>query len=181
MATTKNDVRKEKILYWLFNILDFGLTFGGSGAIIVANYVKENSQSYKITLSGIILTIALFFTAKHIYEKSYQRQLDNYLQDLASATDTNVKETINKKINVLKRKQDVYDRLMVIMPFAIVYMITWLGEQSLANLNATCGLIICSIGGGSVFNVAKKPMYEKYKRNKLEYKVAKKYNKTYEV
>lgn len=181
MATTKKQVKKDKVLYLVFSILDFGLTFGGTAGVIVWNYVEENSQSYKLTLSGIILTIALFFTAKHMYEKHYQRTLDNYLQDLASATDANVKTEINKKINVLKRKQDIYDRLMVIMPFAIVYMITWLGEQSLANLNATSGLIICSLTGGSIFDILKKPYLERYKREKVEYKVQKKYTKKIEV
>lgn len=181
MSITKSDVTTNKVKYLIFNILDFGLTFGGSGAVIVANYIQENSASYKLTLSGIILTIALFFSAKHIYEKSYQRQLDNYLQDLASATNENVKEEINKKINVLKRKQDIYDRLMIIMPFAIIYVITWLGATQLENLHSTCGFIMVSLGGGSVCNVAKKPYYESYKRNKIEYKVEKKYSKTYKV
>ena len=173
----KDEIKKRRVLYILYSILDFGLTFGGSIAIIVCNYLEENSVGYKLTFSGIILTIALFLTAKHIYEKSYQRNLDNYLQDLASATDVNVKTEINKKINVLKRKQDIYDRLMVIMPFAIVYIITWLGEKQLADLNATCGLILISICGGSVFNFLKKPQYEQWKKLKVEYKVNKKYNK----
>lgn len=181
MSVTKADLTSDKVKYWFFNILDFGLTFGGSAGIIVANYVQENSASYKLTLSGIILTIALFFSAKHIYEKSYQRQLDNYLQDLASATNENVKTEINNKINVLKRKQDIYDRLMIIMPFAIIYVITWLGASQLENLHSTCGFIIISLGGGSVANVIKKPYLESYKRNKIEYKVEKKYNKTYNI
>ena len=177
MATKKSDVTKDKILYLVFNILDFGLTYGGSGAVIVANYLQENSASYKLTLSGIILTIALFFSTKHIYEKSYQRNLDNYLQDLASATNEDVKTEINNKINVLKRKQDIYDRLMIIMPFAIIYIITWLGVSSLESLHSTCGLIMIALGGGSVCNIVKKPYYENYKREKVEYKVEKKYAK----
>lgn len=181
MSATKSQVNKDKVKYLIYNILDFGLTYGGSAAVIVVNYLEENSASYKLTLSGIILTIALFFTAKHFYEKSYQRNLDNYLQDLASATDANVKNAINEKINTLKRKQDIYDRLMCIMPFAIIYMITWLGEQQLASLNATTGLIILSLGGGSIFNVIKKPYYEKYKKENLEYKVNKKYTKKVEI
>lgn len=181
MSVTKSQLNSDKIKYLILNILDFGLTFGGSAAVIVANYVQENSASYKLTLSGIILTIALFFSAKHIYEKSYQRQLDNYLQDLASATNENVKTEINNKINTLKRKQDIYDRLMIIMPFAIIYVITWLGATQLENLHSTCGFIMLSIGSGSVCNVAKKPYYESYKRNKIEYKVEKKYNKTYNI
>ena len=163
----ESQIKRSKVMYIIFSILDFGLTFGGSAGIIVVNYLHENSVSYKLTLSGIILTIMLFFTAKHIYEKSYQRNLDNLLQDLASATDINVKTEINKKIDTLKLKRDVYDRLMVIMPFGIVYVITWLGEKSLAELNSTCGLILLTLSLGSVFNILKKPQYETYRKKKL--------------
>jgi hypothetical protein len=171
----KDQIKHAKVMYIIFAILDFGLTFGGSAGIIVMNYLHENSVSYKMTLSGIILTIMLFFTAKSIYEKSYQRNLDNLLQDLASATDVNVKTEINKKIDSLKLKRNIYDRLMVIMPFAIVYIITWLGEKNLAELNSTCGLILTTLSAGSVFNILKKPQYEKYRKGKIEYKVQKKY------
>lgn len=177
MATKKSDITKDKVLYIIFNILDFGLTYGGSAAVIVANYLQENSASYKLTLSGIILVVCLFFSCKHIYEKTYQRKLDNYLQDLASATNEDVKTEINSKINILKREQDIYDRLMIIMPFAIIYVITWLGVGSLESLHSTCGLIMIALVGGGVCNVIKKPYYENYKREKVEYKVEKKYGK----
>jgi hypothetical protein len=175
----KVEINREKFLYILYSILDFGLTFGGTSAVIIANYVDENnSTGYKITFSGIILVSLLFFTAKAMYEHSYQRKLDNYLQDLASATDNNVKTEINKKINVLKRKQDVYNRVLVVAPFALVYLITYLGAKTLESLNATCGLMLASLGIGSIFNILKKPKYEQYKRDKLEYKVNKKYATT---
>lgn len=175
---SKVEINREKFLYIFYSILDFGLTFGGTSAVIIANYVDENNGTgYKITFSGIILVSILFLTAKALYEKSYQRKLDNYLQDLASATDDNVKTEINKNINVLKRKQDIYNRVLVLAPFGILYMITWLGEKALADLNATCGLMLASLGIGSIFNILKKPKYEQYKRDKLQYKVNKKYNK----
>ena len=56
----------NKSKYFTFSILDFALTFGGPLAIIVFNYVSENSNQYKITLTGIILIIGLIFTAKAI-------------------------------------------------------------------------------------------------------------------
>ena len=175
---SKVEVNKDKFLYWFYSLLDFGLTFGGTAGVIIANYVDENnSKGYKITFSGIILVVILFLTAKAMYEKSYQRRLDNYLQDLASATDNNVKFEINKKINALKRKQDIYNRILVVAPFGILYMVTWLGEKALGDLNATCGLILTTLSVGGVFNILKKPKYEAYKKSKLEYRVQKKYSK----
>jgi hypothetical protein len=38
--------------------------------------------------------------------------------------------------------------------------------------------MLASLGIGSVFNILKKPKYEQYKRDKLEYKVNKKYATT---
>lgn len=166
-----------KAKYIITSILYFGLTYGGSAGVVVLNYVQENSASYKITLTGIILTIALFFYAKHRFEQSYRRKLDNALQNLASATDTNVKTEINKEINELKRKQDIYQSLLTLMPFMIIYIITWLGQSALESLQATTGFLLLFLGSGSACNLARKPLQEKYKQEKLIAKVNKKYSK----
>ena len=152
----------DKAQYILYSILDFGLTFGGTAGVIVYNYVTPtNPLGYKLTLGGIILLIALVFTAKAIFEKHYRQKYDTYLQQLAQATDENVKAEINTQIEAHKMKNNIYQRLMILLPFMVLYLCTWLGASAFENLQASVGLILVSMGIGSIFNVIKKPVKER--------------------
>lgn len=152
----------DKAQYILYTILDFGLTFGGTAGVIVYNYVTPtNPLGYKLTLGGIILLIALVLTAKAIFEKHYREKYDTMLQQLAEATDPAVKQEISDKINEHKIKNNVYQRLMLLLPFMVLYLCTWLGATAFENLQASVGLILVSMGVGSVFNVIKKPVRER--------------------
>lgn len=152
----------DKAKYILYSLLDFGLTFGGSAGVIVYNYITPtNSLGFKLTLTGITLFVVLLFTAKAIFEKSYRNKHDTLLQQLAEATDQEIKNGISQELEKHKIKNNIYQRLMVLMPFAILYVVTWLGATSLESLNGTVGLILASMGAGSVFNILKKPIGEK--------------------
>lgn len=152
----------DKAQYILYSILDFGLTFGGTAGVIVYNYVTPtNPLGYKLTLGGIILLIALVLAAKAIFEKHYREKYDTMLQQLAEATDPAVKQEISDKINQHKIKNNVYQRLMLLLPFMVLYLCTWLGATAFENLQASVGLILVSMGIGSVFNILKKPVKER--------------------
>ena len=152
----------DKAKYILFSILDFGLTFGGTAGVIVYNYVTPtNPLGYKLTFSGILLLIVLVMTAKAIFEKHYREKYDTYLQQLAEATDENVKAEISEQINTHKMKNDIYQRLMILLPFMVLYLCTWLGAVAFENLQGSVGVILVSMGVGSVFNVLKKPIQDR--------------------
>ena len=152
----------DKAQYILYSILDFGLTFGGTAGVIVYNYVTPtNPLGYKLTLGGIILLIALVLTAKAIFEKHYREKYDTMLQQLAEATDPAIKQEISERINQHKIKNNVYQRLMLLLPFMVLYLCTWLGATAFENLQASVGLILVSMGIGSVFNILKKPVKER--------------------
>lgn len=158
----------DKAKYILYSILDFGLTFGGTAGVIVYNYITPtNSLGFKLTLTGIALVVALILTAKAIFEKKYREKYDTLLQQLAEATNDEQKKAISAEINKHKLKNNIYQRMMVLLPFAILYIVTWLGATSLENLNGTVGLILASMGAGSVFNIAKKPLGEKVSLQKI--------------
>lgn len=158
----------DKAKYILYSLLDFGLTFGGSAAVIVYNYITPtNSLGYKLSFTGIALVICLILTAKAVFEKNYRRKYDTLLQQLAEAIDPEEKAKISKEINKHKRKNDIYQRLMVLLPFAILYVVTWLGATTLESLNGTIGLILVSLGAGSVFNIMKRPLAEKVSLQKI--------------
>ena len=67
---------------------------------------------------------------------------------------------------------------MLLLPFAILYIVTWFGARSLASLSSTVGLILACMGAGSVFNVLKKPVGEKVSLNKMTNKAYKKAKKS---
>lgn len=163
----------DKAQYILYSILDFGLTFGGTAGVIVYNYITPtNPLGYKLTLGGILLLIVLVFTAKAIFEKHYREKYDTYLQQLAEATDPDVKAEISDQINAHKMKNNIYQRLMVLLPFMVLYLCTWLGASAFENLQASVGLILVSMGVGSVFNVIKKPVRDRMKLAETTAKVA---------
>lgn len=159
----------------LYNLLDFGLTFGGSAGVIVYNYISpDNSTGFKIGFTGVVLIVALLLTAKSIFEKRYQNKMNTYLEQLASSTEEVVKQAIKEKIKSHKLKNSIYQRIMMLLPFMILYTVTWLGQTALASLQGTVGLILLSMGIGSIFNVIKKPVAENYQLQKIERKARKK-------
>lgn len=148
--------------YALFATLDFALTFGGPGAVI-ALHLLDNTRpaSYRASLSVVVVVIAAILSAKAIFEHGYRRKYDNLLQQLAMAMDAETKERVAASINALKTANTVYARIVELLPFAILYVVSWLGEQSLASIHATCGLILVSMGAGTVFGVIKCPIGDK--------------------
>lgn len=154
--------------YILYSILDYALSIGGTATIIVLNFIdKDSGLGYKLSLGGVVLVIALIFYCKGVFEKNYRRNYDTLLQQLAEALDTTAKEKISAKINELKIKNDIYQRITLLLPFAVLFIVTWLGAKSLEQLQASVGLILLSLGGGSIFNIIKKPTYDKLKLEKI--------------
>lgn len=164
----------NKAQYILYSILDFGLTFGGSAGVIVYNYISPtNSLGFKLSMTGILLLVALVFTAKTVFEKGYRNKLDTLLQQLASATNEEVKAEISKKIEAHKIKNNIYERLMILLPFGLMFAVTFVADASLQELQGTLGLILGSMGAGSVFNILKKPVRDKLALEKVHKKIEK--------
>lgn len=148
--------------YILYSLLDFGLSYGGTAGVIIYNYISpDTSTGFKLSFTGIILVIVLLLSAKSIFEHTYQNKINDYLQSLASTTDASVKNEICEKINELKQANAVYQRLVMLMPFAILYVVCILGVQALEDMKGVIGLCLVSMSAGGVFNVMKKPVAEK--------------------
>ena len=163
-----------KAKYIICSILDFGLTWGGSAAVILYNYITPtNSSMFKVSFTAVVLLIALLLVAKAIFEKTYQEKMNAYLEQLATTEDLAVKQEIQKKIGNHKLKNNIYQRLVMILPFAVLYIVTLLSIDSLQTLSGTIGLILIAMGAGSIFNVLKKPLAEKRQIEKINKKVGK--------
>lgn len=152
----------DKAKYLVCNILDYAFTYGGTAGVIIYNYVSPtNSMPFKISLTGIILVVALIFYMKASFEKHYREKHDNLLQQLAEATEPEAKKKISEKINEHKIKNNIYQRLMLLLPFIVLFVVSWFGQVMLSSLRGTVGLILISLSAGSVMNVIKKPIKEK--------------------
>lgn len=163
-----------KAQYILYTILDFGLTFGGTAGVIVYNYISPtNTLGFKLSMTGILLLVCLVLSAKALFEKTYRDKLDGMLQQLAETTDETVKKEISKNIETHKLKNDIYQRLMMLLPFALLYAVTFIADASLENLRGTLGLILASMGAGSVFNVVRNPLKDKVAISKVTKKIEK--------
>ena len=159
---------KDKTKYLICNILDYIFTYGGTAGVIIYNYVSpSNSAAFKISFTGIVLVIAMIFYMKANFEKHYREKHDNLLQQLAEATDPEIKTKISEKINAHKIKNNIYQRLMLLLPFIVLFIVSWFGQLTLLSLRGTVGLILISLSAGSVMNVIKKPIKEKIDLEKI--------------
>lgn len=158
----------------IYSLLDFMLTFGGAGAVVVYNYITPtNTFGFKLTLTGILLLVIMVLTAKAMFEKNYRKKYDTLLQQLANATDIELKQAISQKLDAHKKANDIYNRLMLLLPFAILYIVTLLGSIALKDLSGSIGIILATMGAGSFFNIAKKPIKEELALQKIKNKIKK--------
>ena len=63
----------DKAKHLLYTLLDFGLTWGGTGAVIVYNCITpDNTLGCKLSFGGVGLVVALLLNAIAIFEKHYR-------------------------------------------------------------------------------------------------------------
>ena len=167
--------KKKYILYLILDLL-FSILI--PVVIVLYNYVTPTaSTGYKISLTGIVLFILIITICKSVFENSYRDKLDTFLQQLAEATDLDVKQAISDKINALKVRESIYARIMLLLPFAVILFVSTVAIKWLETLRATVGLIFVTVAVGSIFNVLKKPLKDKVAIEKIKAEVAKKKNK----
>ena len=160
--------------YILYTILDYLLTFGGTTAIIVFNYIDpDTSTGYKLSFTGVLLIIIMVMTAKSMFEHSYQNKMNDYLQALASATDVAIKEQINKEIENLKIANATYQKITTLLPLALMLVCCYLAIDYLEELTGVLEACLLSMGGGAVFSVMKEPLKDKVVQEKAQAKLDK--------
>ena len=164
--------------YILYSILEYALTFGGTGAIIVYNYVApDTSLGYKLSFTGVILIFIIVLTAKAMFERSYQNKMNDYLQALASTTDNAVKDQLNTDIERLKISNEVYQKITTLLPIAMMLAVCYLAIDYLTELTDVLEAILLALGGGGLFGVLKVPLGDKAAEERAQKKVNKYLNK----
>ena len=148
--------------YILYSVLEYLLTFGGTGAIVVLNYIDpDTSTGYKLSFTGVLLILIMVMVAKSMFEHSYQNKMNDYLQALASASDTEVKNSINESIDKLKVANATYQKITTLLPLALMLVCCYLAIDYLKELTSVLEACLVSMGGGAVFSVVKVPLKDK--------------------
>ena len=164
----------NKTKYLVYNILDWGLSVGGSAGVILYNYITpDNSLGFKLTFSGIVLLVTFLFVCKGIFEKQYQKVTNGLLENLASETDPDVKMQIKNEIAKHETKNEIYNRLVILLPFIVLLIVCSLGADVMKDMQGTIGFIIIALVGGSVFNILKKPVKKSLNADKMRQKAKK--------
>lgn len=160
--------------YILYSVLDYLLTFGGTGAIVVLNYVSpDTSTGYKLSFTGVLLIVIMVMVAKSMFEHTYQNKMNDYLQALASTSDTAVKEQINSEIEKLKIANATYQKITTLLPLALMLVCCYLAIDYLKELTGVLEACLLSMGGGAVFSVLKEPLKDKVVQEQAIKKVEK--------
>ena len=148
--------------YILYTLLEYALTFGGTGAVIVLNYITpDTSIGYKLSFTGVLLVLVMVLTAKTMFEHTYQNKMNDYLQALAATSDTAVKTEINESIEKLKVANQVYEKITTLLPLALMLVCCYLAIDYLKELTSVLEACLISMGGGAVFSVMKAPLKDK--------------------
>ena len=160
--------------YILYSVLEYLLTFGGTGAIIVFNYIDPDTDTgYKLSFTGVLLFLIMVMVAKSMFEHSYQNKMNDYLQALASASDTEVKAQINSDIEKLKTANAIYQNITTLLPLALMLVVCYLAQDYLKELTSVLEACLVSMGGGAVFSVVKTPLKDKIIQEKAMSKINK--------
>lgn len=160
--------------YILYSILEYALTFGGTGAIIVANYISpDTSTGYKLSFTGIVLVLIIVWVAKSMFEHTYQNKMNDYLQALASTSDTTLKDQINEDIDALKVANATYQKITTLLPLILMLVVCYLAIDYLTELTGVLEACLLSMGGGAIFGVLKTPLKDKIVTETALKKVAK--------
>lgn len=168
----------NKAKYIIYSVLEYALTFGGTGAVIVYNYVQpDTSLGYKLSFTGIVLIFVIVLVAKAMFEHSYQDKMNDLLQALASATDNSVKEELNNEIERLKVSNEIYQKITTLLPIAMMLAVCYLAIDYLTELTDVLEAILLALGGGGLFGVLKVPLGDKAAEERAQKKVNKYLNK----
>lgn len=163
-----------KAKYVIYSVLEYALLFGGTGAIIVCNYITpDTSLGYKLSFTGVMLIFIIVLVAKAMFENAYQNKMNDYLQALASATDTAVKEQINKSIETWKISNEIYQKMTTLLPIALMLITCYLCIDYLTELTDVLEAVLLAMGGGSFFGIIKTPLKDKIIQENAFKKVAK--------
>lgn len=145
---------KKKIA---FTVLEVLFVAAVPAALIIWNYSTwgEGTTGFKISVSGILLLLVLFFVLKAVFLNRYLKRMSDraaqHEADLKVETDGEKKENLRKALRTERSIEALLSYVMPLLAVAGLYVLALVLESAAVKLSGTLGLCAASMVIGFAF------------------------------
>lgn len=141
----------------VFTVLEILFVAAVPAALIVWNYSTwgEGTTGFKISVTGILLLIIVFFVLKAVFLNRYLKRMSDraaqHEADLKVETDEEKKENLRKALHTERSIEALLSYVMPLLAVAGLYVLALVLESAAVRLSGTFGLCAASMVIGFVF------------------------------
>lgn len=147
----------------VFTVLEILFVAAVPAALIIWNYSTwgEGTTGFKISVTGILLLIIVFFVLKAVFLTRYLKRMSDraaqHEADLKVETDEEKKENLRKALRTERSIEALLSYVMPLLAVAGLYVLALVLESAAVRLSGTFGLCAASmvIGFGFGFFAAR--------------------------
>lgn len=143
----------KKLKKHIFGLLNFIFTVIAPFVIICIAYVSERDypKTLKVSFGGLILLLIAGIVTIRFLVKRFDRKKTDLIAEIAKEFDMDEKKQLVRKYDRMRLLQAVYDRLTLILPFLVLFLLIGYILAAGQKFRAVLGLIIISMVVGGVF------------------------------
>lgn len=141
----------------VFTVLEILFVAAVPAALIIWNYSTwgEGTTGFKISVTGILLLIVVFFVLKAVFLNRYLKRMSDraaqHEADLKVETDGEKKENLRKALRTERSIEALLSYVMPLLVVAGLYVLALVLESAAVRLSGTFGLCAASMVVGFVF------------------------------
>lgn len=141
----------------VFTVLEILFVAAVPAALIIWNYSTwgEGTTGFKISVTGILLLIVVFFVLKAVFLNRYLKRMSDraaqHEADLKVETDEEKKENLRKALRTERSIEALLSYVMPLLVVAGLYVLALVLESAAVKLSGTFGLCAASMVVGFVF------------------------------
>lgn len=141
----------------VFTVLEILFVAAVPAALIIWNYSTwgEGTTGFKISVTGILLLIVVFFVLKAVFLNRYLKRMSDraaqHEADLKVETDEEKKENLRKALRTERSIEALLSYVMPLFAVAGLYVLALVLESAAVRLSGTFGLCAASMVIGFVF------------------------------
>lgn len=141
----------------VFTVLEILFVAAVPAALIIWNYSTwgEGTTGFKISVTGILLLIVVFFVLKAVFLNRYLKRMSDraaqHEADLKVETDEKKKENLRKALRTERSIEALLSYVMPLLAVAGLYVLALVLESAAVRLSGTFGLCAASMVIGFVF------------------------------
>ena len=141
----------------VFTVLEILFVAAVPAALIIWNYSTwgEGTTGFKISVTGILLLIVVFFVLKAVFLNRYLKRMSDraaqHEADLKVETDGEKKENLRKALRTERSIEALLSYVMPLLAVAGLYVLALVLESAAVKLSGTFGLCAASMVIGFVF------------------------------